>query len=210
MRLPKSGGFDFAPQNDLRMETALWAPDAFPRVLQLVLATEDPRQPATLIPLSNLSGSDCRICGDDLYVLWKPETHAHRLIITGGRPEGCFNAVLLRLDDAFETRLHAAGRFWRQMNGRPPGPDYGVFPPRSRQLAILTLRIFDARKAGVSYREIANALLSSTPIAPRDWRDHPLKHRIRAFLRKADQMIYGGGYQDLLFYPHRRGKHRKK
>nr|WP_237681790.1 DUF2285 domain-containing protein [Agrobacterium vitis] len=112
------------------------------------------------------------------------------------------------MDEAFETRLHAAGRFWRQLKGRPPGPDYGAFPPRSRQLAILTLRIFDGRKAGASYREIANALLAKEAIEPRDWRDHPLKHRIRELLRKADRMIYHGGYHDLLFYPHRRGKRR--
>ncbi|MGV2052480.1 DUF2285 domain-containing protein [Agrobacterium sp. 22-209-1] len=192
------------------MEPALWTPDAFPRVLQLVLMTTKPRHSSETIPLSRLPGADCRPDGDDLYVLWKPKNHPHRLIVADGRRDGCFNAVLLPLDEAFETRLHAAGRFWRQVNGRPPGPDYGVFPPRSRQLSILTLRIFDARKAGASYREIANTLLSSTPIAPRDWRDHPLKHRIREFLLKADHMIYRGGYHDLLFYPHRRGKRRKK
>lgn len=138
-----------------------------------------------------------------------PRDYPHRLVIdNGGRTAG-FNAVVLPLDEAFETRLHAAARFWRQLNGRPPGPDYGAFPPRSRQLSILTLRIFDARKAGASYREIANALLSSAPIEPRDWRDHPLKHRIREYLLKADHMIYRGGYHDLLFYPHRRGKRRK-
>jgi hypothetical protein len=205
--LRQSGGFDFAPRTDLVKETAFWTFDAFPRVLNLTLTNKTP-WPNDPIPVSRLPGADRRAVGDDLYVLWERQGRPHRLVVVNGRREGHFNAVVLPLDEAFETRLHAAGRFWRQLNGRPPGPDYGAFPPRSRQLAILTLQIFDGRKAGTSYREIANALLAKEPIEPRDWRDHPLKHRVRELLRKADRMIYHGGYHDLLFYPHRRGKRR--
>lgn len=176
-------------------------------MLHLVLTTKARRKNGP-IRLSRLTGADCRAEGDSLYVLWRPKSYPHRLVIANDTGEAWFDAVLLPLDDAFETRLHAAGRFWRQLNGRPLGPDYGAFPLRSRQLSVLTLRIFDARKAGASYREIASVLLSRAPIEPRDWRDHPLKHRIREYLLKADRMIYRGGYHDLLYYPHRRGRRR--
>lgn len=185
-----------------------WTFEAFPRVLHLEMTTKI-LWPANPIPIARLPEADYRLVGNDLHICWQPGNYPHRLIVANGRGEACFNTVQLPMDEAFDTRLHAASRFWRQLNGRSSGADYGVFPPHSRRLAILTLRIFDGRKAGASYREIANALLANEMILSRDWRDHPQKHRVREFLQKAERMIYRRGYRDLLFYPHRRGKLRK-
>ncbi|KXF79412.1 hypothetical protein ATN84_06840 [Paramesorhizobium deserti] len=199
--------FDFAPKADIRREPVFWTFEVFPRVLHLAM-TKKALWPSSSIPIARLPDADCRLVGNDLHICWQPENYPHRLIVVNECGEACFNTVQLPVDEAFDTRLHAAGRFWRQLNGRASGPDYGALPPHSRRLAILTLRIFDGRKAGATYREIANTLLVNEIIQSRDWRDHPLKHRIREFLRKADRMIYDGGYHDLLFYPHRRGKPR--
>lgn len=114
-----------------------------------------------------------------------------------------FNAIVLPLDDAFESRLHAAEQFWRSIHGRGPGKPYGGLPVQSRTRHILNLRVFDARRSGASYRQIAEALLAHQQIVSRDWRDHPLKHKVKATLRRAEGLV-AGGYRDLLYYPHRR------
>ncbi|MER8499438.1 DUF2285 domain-containing protein [Mesorhizobium sp. M1142] len=116
-----------------------------------------------------------------------------------------FNAIVLPLDAAFETRLDAARQFWRALDRRPSGPAYGALPKQTKTRHILNLRVHDARRAGATYREIAEVLLSREAIAPRDWRDHHLRHKVRAILRRADHLV-AGGYSDLLFYPHRRGQ----
>ena len=116
-----------------------------------------------------------------------------------------FNAIVLPLDVAFETRLAVARQFWRALNGRPPGPAYGVLPQQTKMRHILNLRAHDGRRTDATYREIAEVLLSRESIAPRDWRDHHLRHKVRAILRRADRLV-DGGYRDLLFYPHSRSR----
>ncbi|MBZ9803401.1 DUF2285 domain-containing protein [Mesorhizobium sp. ES1-6] len=114
-----------------------------------------------------------------------------------------FNAVVLPLDGNFETRLDAARRFWRELNGRPLGTLYGSLPQQTKLRHVLNLRAFDGRLAQAPYRRLAAELLSREPIAPRDWRDHHLRHKVRAILRRADRLV-AGGYRDLLIYPQSR------
>ncbi|WP_352600211.1 DUF2285 domain-containing protein [Mesorhizobium sp. M0047] len=142
---------------------------------------------------------------DELHILWPASTGTNNLVtdLRNGATE--FNAIILPLDAAFETRLDAARRFWRALDHRPPGPVYGAVPKQAKTRHILNLRAHDARRAGAVYREIAEVLLSREPVAPRDWRDHHLRHKVRAILRRADRLV-GGGYRDLLFYPHSRGR----
>lgn len=135
-------------------------------------------------------------------MIWRAGTETHRLVIDGASD---LNAIALPFDEVFETRLDAAHSFWRAVNGRPVRPTYGSLPAQSRARHILNLRVHDGRQADATYRQIAEALLSQAPIAPGDWRDHPLKHKVRAILKRTDRLI-AGGYRDLLFYPHRRGR----
>lgn len=113
------------------------------------------------------------------------------------------NAIVLPLDETFESRLDAARRFWRALNGRPPGPGYGGLPAQTKTRHVLNLRAHDGRRAGATHREIAEVLFAIGPVAPRDWRDHPLRHKVRAILKRADRLI-ASGYRDLLLYPHSR------
>lgn len=142
---------------------------------------------------------------DELHILWLGSTGTNHLVadVRSGASE--FNAIVLPLDGAFETRLDAARQFWRELNGRPPGPAYGALPKQTKARHILNLRAHDARRAGAAYREIAEMLLSREPIAPRDWRDHHFRHKVRAILRRADRLV-AGGYRDLLVYPHSRSR----
>jgi hypothetical protein len=97
-------------------------------------------------------------------------------------------------------RLDAARRFWRALKGRLSTPAHGALPRQSKARHILNLRALDGRRAGATQRQIAEALFARASIASRDWRDHPLRHRVRATLRRADRLV-AGGYRDLLFYP---------
>lgn len=134
-----------------------------------------------------------------MHARW-PAGGTHQLVIDGDDPETDVNAIVLPTDDAFELRLDAARRFWRAMKGRRSAPAYGTLPRQSKARHILNLRAFDGRRAGATLREIAGTLFSDSPISSRDWRDHPLRHRVRATLRRADRLV-AGGYRDLLSYP---------
>ncbi|MBZ9887329.1 DUF2285 domain-containing protein [Mesorhizobium sp. BR1-1-3] len=153
--------------------------------------------------LRELSNASVWEQGEDLEALWSASTATHRLIAESCDGSLGINAIILPLDEAIETRLDAARQFWRALNGRSPGSVYGALPQQTKIRHILNLRAHDARRAAASYRMIAEVLLSRDPIVPRDWRDHHLRHRVRAILRRADRLI-SGGYRDLLFYPHSR------
>lgn len=129
---------------------------------------------------------------------------AHQLVSSKSDSSRGIDALILPLDQNFETRLAAARRFWRALNGRPPGRGYGSLPQQTKLRHILNLRAYDGRCATASYRQVAEALLSHEPILPRDWRDHHLRHKVRAVLRRADRLV-AGGYRDLLLYPQSRG-----
>lgn len=201
------GARDFTPTAGglPSVESIVWAEQASPRVLRgarLPAAIRPSHQAVDPLELSTVSAW---VQGEELQVVWPASASTHRLI-TESR-EGSFgvDAIVLPLDGAFETRLDAARRFWRELNGRPHGPTYGALPKQTKVRHILNLRVHDAHRAGAAYREIARALLSREPIAPRDWRDHYLRHKVRAILRRADRLV-AGGYRDLLFYPHSRAR----
>lgn len=167
--------------------------------------------PATMGPshltLHSPGLSNARLwnAGEEIQVRCSVSTSTHFLVAESFDGLAGINALVLPLDAAFETRLDAARRFWRALDSRSSGPAYGVLPKQAKVRHILNLRAHDARRAGTAYRAIAETLLSRGPIAPRDWRDHHLRHRVRAILRRADHLV-AGGYRDLLFYPHSRSR----
>lgn len=202
---PHAGARDFTVTgNGLpSAENIVWTEQASPRVLRAT------RMPASIgssyrsVLPSELSNASVWEQGEDLEALWSASTATHRLIAESCDGSLGINAIILPLDEAFETRLDAARQFWRALNGRSPGPVYGALPQQTKIRHILNLRAHDARRAAASSRMIAEALLSRDPIVPRDWRDHHLRHKVRAILQRADRLV-AGGYRDLLFYPHSR------
>ncbi|MBZ9699271.1 MULTISPECIES: DUF2285 domain-containing protein [unclassified Mesorhizobium] len=160
-------------------------------------------QPA--IRPAKLSSAHNRTEAEQVHVLWPSASATHHIV--SGDPDGLLdiNAIVLPLDEYFETRLDAARTFWRALTGRPPGARYGSLPQQTRLRHILNLRAFDGRSAGAPYRRLAEELLSRERFAPRDWRDHHLRHKVRAILRRTDRLI-AGGYRDLLLYPQSRSR----
>jgi hypothetical protein len=98
-----------------------------------------------------------------------------------------------------ELRAHAARRFWRSLNGRPPGPDFRAMPMQLRQRHILSLRVIDARLRGESYRTIAEVLLGFNG-TKEDWEIDPRKNKARRLVAHGIKMMRGG-YRLLLHYP---------
>lgn len=159
-----------------------------------------------VVQLAELSGARAWEIADERQVHWPTSSGTQQLVAEADPDAPPVDAIMLPLDEAFETRLDAARQFWRALNGQPSRPSYGVLPLQTRLRHILNLRAHDGRRAGATQRQIAETLLAPEPITSRDWRDHHLRHKVRAILRRADRLI-AGGYRDLLFYPHSRSRH---
>lgn len=204
---PLAGVRDFRiTGDDLPLpENIVWTEQAFPRVLRATKMAATVSSSHRTIQLSELGNLQMWQQAKELPVLWPASESAHRLIAETDGASAGINAIVLPLDGAFETRLDAARRFWRALSGRSLGPPFGALPQQTKIRHILNLRAHDGRRAGATYRQIAEVLLSREPIAPRDWRDHHLRHKARAIMRRADRLV-AGGYRDLLFYPHSRGR----
>ncbi|MDX8457866.1 DUF2285 domain-containing protein [Mesorhizobium humile] len=157
------------------------------------------------IRLIQLGTADIWTEAEQRHVVWPSTSGKHHILIDTPDDADSIDAVVLVLDENFETRLDAARRFWRSLNSRPSGTSYGSLPQQTKLRHILNLRAHDAKRAKAAYRRIAEELLSSDPIAARDWRDHHLRHKVRAILRRADRLV-AGGYRDLLLYPQSRGR----
>lgn len=157
------------------------------------------------VRVSDLRGANIWFEAEQLHVLWPAASEKHQIVADASVRSHDIDAVVLPLDENFETRLDAARGLWRALKGRPPGELYGKLPGQTKLRHILNLRAHDGRRDGATNRLIAERLLSREPIAPRDWRDHHLRHRVRAILRRTDRLV-AGGYRDLLFYPQSRGR----
>jgi hypothetical protein len=187
-------------------ENIVWTERAFPRVLRAARMPASAQvRPQSLQP-TGLAGARAWIIADGLQLSWIAASGVQGLVAPAEPGAPPLNAVILPLDEAFETRLDAARQFWRAMNGRQAGTTYGALPVQTRLRHILNLRANDGRRAGAGQRRIAETVLSREPIPSRDWRDHHFRHKVRAILRRADRLI-ADGYRDLLFYPHHRGRH---
>jgi hypothetical protein len=195
------GGCDFIAADDgsLSPEQIVWTEQAFPRVLR-VTKLVDPAAPTQFVEFSRLDSVHHEADSGREYARWPSPAGTHRFVIDRRDDAAEIDAIVLPLDAAFEIRLDAARRLWRALNGRPPGPAYGALPRQSKMRHILNLRAHDGRRAGATHRRIAETLLTNDPIASRDWRDHPLRHKVGAILRRTDRLV-ADGYRDLLYYP---------
>ena len=113
------------------------------------------------------------------------------------------SAVLLPLDQFFESRATAAIRLWRGLAGRNPGPNPSALPKARRDRLILALRALDGRLADATYREIASALFEDAGVSDRGWKSHDLRDRTIRLVRFGLGMMRSG-YRRLLLYPYRR------
>jgi hypothetical protein len=113
------------------------------------------------------------------------------------------SAVLLPLNQFFESRATAAIRLWRGLAGRNPGPNPSALPKARRDRLILALRALDGRLDDATYREIASALFGDADVSDRGWKSHDLRDRTIRLVRFGLGMMRSG-YRRLLLYPYRR------
>jgi hypothetical protein len=113
------------------------------------------------------------------------------------------SAVILPLDQFFESRATAAIRLWRGLAGRNPGPNPAALPKARRDRLILALRALDGRLDDATCREIASALFGDAGGRERGWKSHDLRDRTIRLVRFGFGMMRSG-YRRLLLYPYRR------
>ncbi|MBN9070507.1 MAG: DUF2285 domain-containing protein [Rhizobiales bacterium] len=153
-----------------------------------------------IVTLAHLSGLDLRHAPDGWHGIWRVDGVTHQFWLPEAVPDAAaFYAVSLPMDSFLELRAHAARRFWRSLNGRPPGPDFRALPIQLRQRHILSLRALDARLRGESYRTIAEVLLGFSG-TKEDWEIDPRKNKARRLVAHGVKMMRGG-YRLLLHYP---------
>jgi hypothetical protein len=142
-----------------------------------------------------------RVANDGSY--WRVNDSDDHLsaVLIGGANAATPAAIVLPLDADFAARTDVALRLWRVVLGRPHSRSQDRLTPQRRHRLRLTLRALDGRRAGESYRVIAQGLFGRTRIpAGAAWKTHELRDRtIR--LARAGLELMRGGYLDLLRYP---------
>lgn len=155
--------------------------------------------------LAHLPDLDLRHAADGWHGLWHVDGVTHQFWLPEAAPDAAaFYTVRLPMDAFLELRAYAVRRFWRSLNGRPPGPDFRAVPAQLRQWHILSLRALDARLHGESYRTIAEAVLGFRG-SKEDFENDPRKSKARRLVAHGTKMMRGG-YRPLLHYPIKRRK----
>lgn len=167
-----------------------------------MLAPASPALDAASLPVAllRLHDLDLQRADDGWHGAWQANGVTHQFWLVEAPPdEETTYVVILPLDALFELRAHSARRFWRNLNGHPPGAAFRTMPDQLRQFHTLSLRALDARIAGESYRGIAEALLGFRGDKT-DWEGDPRKNKARRLVAAGLHMMRGG-YRDLLHYP---------
>lgn len=197
--MPGAGGCDFASATETTSPNAvLWTAHALPSVIALTALPADLAGPGLqffALPRDSSLGGDAA----EHLIECRGTVFRVHLNETGITP----SAVLLPLDQFFESRAIAAIRFWRGLAGRNPGPNPAALPRARRDRLILALRALDGRLDDATYREIADALFGDGGVSDRGWKSHDLRDRTIRLVRFGLGMM-GSGYRRLLLYPYRR------
>ena len=138
-----------------------------------------------------------------LFLILGNQMHEHRLWLPQGPPKpGTPLQFELSADSFVPERLDALRRFWLWMThgdrlGRRP-----KITERQRRLAR-TLVALDARRAGASYREIAELILGPARVRSEWSRITPLRDPMRTLVKNGF-ILMRGGYRLLLKPPKRK------
>ncbi len=167
----------------------------------MLAASPAPFAPAAMpLNLKRLPGIELRSAEDGWHAFWRPADAALQFWLPKMPGDAALTyAVTLSFDAFFELRLHAARRLWRVVSGRKPGPPYNDMPRQFRQLNILRLRTVDGRRAGASYRKIAEVLLDFHG-SKDDFETDPRRNKIRRLAEDGDALVHEG-YRTFLHYP---------
>lgn len=191
---PKNGGCAFVadPQRTARDQPVFWTPIADPG--------------AILLHTVSFASSDSGVADDVIrtHVIDQTDAGHFRIDIAGERLEilridpdsGGILVAIIILDDSTPDRLHALGRFSAMLNRGPIPPDKRLTLQRRRRTRQM-LRVFDARTAGATYREIAIAIYGDARISSEPWKTSSLRDAVIGLVEGSFAMT-GGGYLQLL------------
>jgi len=176
----------------------LWTADALPSVIALTGLPAD-LAGRHLLPSPLQVGSSVAADGPEYLAAHRGTVFGVHVNEPGIEP----SAVLLPLDQFFESRAIAAIRLWRGLAGLNLGPNPAALPKARRDRLILALRALDGRLDDATYREIASALFADAGVSDRGWKGHDLRDRTIRLVRYGLGMMHSG-YRRLLLYPYRR------
>lgn len=193
-RWPRTGGYAFPipPSRPATDAEIYWSPAVDPSVLILT----PPATPA--MPTLNIRviPSSARTADEGLYVHFVIGVEHFSAICLGGRtPDGAVAAVTL-IDQFMQDRVDAIVRFRDAVLHHRASPDTRLTPQR-RQRLIESLRAIDARQAGATYQEIAEAVFGATPVNTITWKSTPLRDTVMRRTASGLDLV-AGGYRKLL------------
>ncbi|MCK1350593.1 DUF2285 domain-containing protein [Bradyrhizobium sp. CW7] len=200
-RPPSSGGggasaFAHDPQRSFDEQTIFWAPEVLTAVVPVTVGSAADRSSASQ-PLLDLTASQVRRAADGWHIVLRIGATDHRVWSKEPPVVGASYAAELPFNGDLEARAYAARRLWRAMNGRAPGPAFHKLSKQRRERLSDALRALDARRAGSSYRTVAEALFGKKRIPERAWKTHDLRNRT-VRLVKGGLALVRGGYRKLL------------
>lgn len=178
--------------------SAHWTPQVLPSVVTVTGHADSLADPRLTLPPDALGAIHAGTGSDLIIERLGARLHVHKIGSIAGAP-----AALIPLDQLFDVRLASALRLWRALRGQNPGPDPGTLTAARRDRLTLALRALDGRLAEASYREIAEALFSTSGIRGREWQGHDVRDRTIRLVRYGYSLMKGG-YRRLLLHPYRR------
>lgn len=200
--LRSAGGCDFPgdPETPADRQILFWHPRVRPQAVKLLPVEHRDGETEPIVTLAHLDGLVLRRAADGWHGIWRIDGAEHQFWLSEAVPDAPAIYGTFAVMDAFhDLRTHAAQRFWRSVNGRPPGRDFRAMPAQLRELHILSLRALDARLRGESYRTIAEVLLGFEG-TKEDFEVDPRKNKVRRLVTNGIAMMRGG-YRLLLHYP---------
>lgn len=137
-----------------------------------------------------------KLAEDGLYLRFiHGAEHFVAISLDGMPPDGPVAAVML-IDQFMQDRVDALARFRDVLLGRRVSPDRRITPQRRHHL-IEMLRAVDARRAGATYQETAEAVFDAERVRAVTWKSMPLRDTVMRRTR-VGQAFVAGGYRALL------------
>lgn len=140
--------------------------------------------------------ADARTSDEGLYIHFLIDTEQFVAVCLDGKPPDGPVATVMLIDQFFQDRLDAICRFRDAALHHRTSPDTRLTPQR-RQRLIESLRAIDARQAGATYQEIAEAVFGAAPVNAITWKSTPLRDTVMRRTASGRDLV-AGGYRRLL------------
>lgn len=171
----------------------LWRPPYLASTL-IIMAAPEGFDAAAITPdqmgelLADLSAADGR------HVVLEDPKGVHRLWLRDPDAEAMGGFIVF--DDLFFVRMESLQRFYRRLVGlrAAPTPRRLGLTPYRRDRLIRMIKALDAREAGASLRQIAQAFgdQEATRWSATEWKNAKARSDIVRLLKKAKSLVKGG------------------